>query len=61
MNGETGYDPFLTLAYADTEPDIIFLKGALALPVLSVGGAAVLGGLLSGTAAWRVRRRRRRS
>jgi hypothetical protein len=61
LNGETDYDPFLTVAYAETEPDIIFLKGALRLPVLSVGGVAVLGGLLSGTAAWRLRRRRRRS
>ncbi len=60
LNGETDYDPFLTLAYAETEPDIIFFKGALALPVLSIGGAAALGGLLSGTAVWRVRRRNRR-
>jgi predicted dienelactone hydrolase len=60
LNGETDYDPFLTVAYAETEPDIIFLKGALRVPVLSVGGVAALGGLLSGTAAWRLRKRRRR-
>jgi predicted dienelactone hydrolase len=46
--GETGYDAYLTQAYAATEPDITFFSGLISLPVLSTGGAALLAGLLSG-------------
>jgi dienelactone hydrolase len=54
--GETGYDEYLTLAYAAQEPLVRFFVGVIRVPVLTAAGAALLGGLLTGTAWWRIRR-----
>jgi predicted dienelactone hydrolase len=57
--GETGYDPFLTVAYANTEPFAIFFDGIIRAPVLTGVGLALLGASMAGTALWGVRRRGR--
>jgi predicted dienelactone hydrolase len=56
--GETDYDEYLTLAYAEQEPLVLFFMGVIRLPVLTTAGAALLGGLLAGSAMWRIRRSR---
>jgi predicted dienelactone hydrolase len=56
--GETDYDEYLMLDYAAQEPLVLFFRGALRVPVLTTAGAALLGGLLTGTAMWRLRRSR---
>lgn len=56
--GETGYDPFLTIEYGNSEPNVNFFAGVLSTPVLSAAGLVLLGGLLAGTAVWRTRRLR---
>jgi predicted dienelactone hydrolase len=56
--GETDYDEYLTLGYAAQEPLVRFFMGVIRVPVLTTAGAALLGGLLAGTAMWRIRRSR---
>ena len=56
--GETGYDEYLTLAYAAQEPLVRFFTGVIRMPVLTTAGTALLGGLLAGSALWRIRRSR---
>jgi predicted dienelactone hydrolase len=54
--GDTDYDPFLTQAYAATEPDVNFFINALPVPGLGVLGLAGLGGALGVAALRRLRR-----